>query len=170
MMQPRLFRFENKRLRAVAVKRYMEEHGYDKAVCFSCGNASRELRKAGIDTLDISQSGDMLALRWFSIGEVREQFPGHFDATSGHLPMDCMLEIAECFKEELGELTGEIALPTGSGETLVCLKLAYPELHVTAVYDLDDATEYSAEAPLNALVELLADNVVHGGENVVSPD
>lgn len=156
----RLFRFGNKRLRALAIRRYMEEHGYGRAVCFSCGNASRELREAGVDVLDVSPEGDLLALRWFTIGEIAERFPGYFDATSGHLPMDCMAMVAGEYRAALGPLEGGICLPTGSGETLVCLKMAYPDLRVTAVYGLDDATEYGPEAPLNWLVRALADEVV----------
>lgn len=158
----KLFRFENKRLRAQAIKEYMGAHGYRKAVCFSCGNASRELKRAGVDVLDISPTGDMLALRWFTVGEVATMFPSYFDATSGHLPMDCMELVAAEYRRELGQLSGKVNLPTGSGETLVCLKMAYPNLGITAVYDLDAATEYSEDAPLNALVRALADKVVHG--------
>lgn len=160
-----LFRFENKRIRARAIRAYMESHGYDKAVCFSCGNASRELRNAGINTLDVSPIGDMLALRWFTIGEIREQFPQHFDATSGHLPMDCMQLVAEMFKEEIGDRLGSIYLPTGSGETLVCLKMAYPDSKITAVYDMNAATAYEPSAPLNALVGLLAEDVIRADWN-----
>ena len=78
-MAAELFRFPNKKLRSIAIKRYMAAYGFDKAVCFSCGNASRELKEAGVKTLDISRHGDMQALRWFTIGEVKQIFPnGNF--------------------------------------------------------------------------------------------
>lgn len=161
-----LFRFDNKRIRAQAIRQYMAQHGYRKAVCFSCGNASRELRRAGIDTLDVSPTGDMQALRWFTIGEVRDQFPDHFDATSGHLPMDCMQMVANMYRDELGDSIGRICLPTGSGETLVCLKMAYPDSHITAVYNLDAATAYDEHAPLNSLVQALADDIRWGTDGI----
>lgn len=140
----------------------MDKNGYNRAVCFSCGNASRELVKAGVDVLDISPFGDLEAHRWFTISDVASCFHGFFDATSGHLPMDCMLMVSDEFKSELGDMSGTIDLPTGSGETLVCLKLAYPSLSIRAVYDLDEATKYDDMAPLNRLVAALAEEVVHG--------
>ena len=170
MMQMNLFRFDNKRLRSIAIAYYMRDNGYDKAVCFSCGNASRELRKAGIDVLDVSPTGDLQALRWFTIGEVHRHFPTHFDATSGHLPMDCMKDVAWWYKSELGSIPDAINLPTGSGETLVCLKMAFPESRITAVYDLDDATRYEKGAPLNPLVLAMADRIVFGGQDGIPTD
>lgn len=154
-----LFEFENKRLRSVAIKNYMQLNGYDKAVCFSCGNASRELRNAGVNVLDISPYGDLDARRWFTIAEINKVFPEFFDATSGHLPMDCMLMVAEEFKKSLGDVSGTVNIPTGSGETLVCMKIAYPTLTVNAIYNLGNATKYESQAPLNKLVFAIADNV-----------
>lgn len=158
-MRNKLFEFPNKALRAQAIKEYMQKYGFDKAICFSCGNASRALKEIGVDTLDISASGDMLALKWFKIGEIKKAFPNYFDATSGHLPLDCMQMVAETFKAYLGEIPDEITLPTGSGETLVCLKLAYPKTKINAVYNLSSATQYDNDAPLNKVVELLAESV-----------
>ena len=160
-----LFRFDNKGLRAVAIAYYMRTNGYDKAVCFSCGNASRALKQCGIDVLDVSPTGDLQALRWFTIGEVHRHFPTHFDATSGPLPMDCMKEVAWWYKGKLKSIPDKINLPTGSGETLVCLKMAFPESHITAVYDLDDATRYEKDAPLNPLVLAMADSIVFSGQD-----
>lgn len=161
-MQAELFRFENKRLRAIAIRAYMARYGFDKAVCFSCGNASRELKKAGVKTLDISPKGDLAALRWFTIGEIRQAFPNHFDATSGHLPTDCMYDVADLFYTNLFKrMPDEILLPTGSGETLVCLKLAFPKTKITAVYNLDAATQFEENAPLNGLVKMLADKIIY---------
>lgn len=170
MMQMNLFRFDNKGLRSIAIAYYMRDNGYDKAVCFSCGNASRELRRAGIDVLDISPTGDLQALRWFTIGEVHRHFPTHFDATSGHLPMDCMKEVAWWYRAKLKDIPEEIDLPTGSGETLVCLKIAFPESRITAVYDLDDATRYEKDAPLNPLVQAMAERIVFGGQDGIPAD
>lgn len=161
-----LFRFDNKRIRAQAIRLYMAQHGYRKAVCFSCGNASRELRKAGIDVLDVSPTGDLQALRWFTIGEVHDQFPDHFDATSGHLPMDCMQMVADLYRDEIEKLEGITYLPTGSGETLVCLKMAFPYSYIVAVYDLDAATAYDEHAPLNSLVRAVADDIRWGKHGI----
>lgn len=159
-----MLQFPNKALRAQAIKAYMQAYGHDKAVCFSCGNASRALKKAGVKTLDISATGDLLAQRWFTIGEVKQYFPDYFDATSGHLPADCMRMVADAYKDYLKRIPSEIYLPTGSGETLVCLKLAFPYTKITAVYNLNDATKYEQNAPLNDMVKLLADGIVWDAE------
>lgn len=160
-MEVELFRFQNKEIRARAIKRYMEKAGYEMAVCFSCGNASKALREIGVDVVDVSPSGDMEALRWFKPHEIATIFPTAFDATSGHLPFECMLDVSKEFKSELKELPGGVIyLPTGSGETLVCLKLAFPQARIVAVYNLDAATQYDKDAQLNGLVELLAEDII----------
>ena len=154
-----LFRFDNKRLRSIAIAYYMRDNGYDKAVCFSCGNASRELRKAGVDVLDISPTGDLQALRWFTIGEVHRHFPTHFDATSGHLPMDCMKDVAWWYKSELRNIPDAINLPTGSGETVLCLAMAFPQCQFLAEYNnANPATKYDEQAPLNAFIRAFVPN------------
>jgi hypothetical protein len=121
---------------------------------FSCGNASRALREAGLDTVDISPTGELLAGKWWNAARIRQTWPDRLDATSGHLPMPLMLEVARAFRGHLGNLwTGTYQVPTGSGETLVCLSMAYPNTLFMPVYDLDEATAYNAEAPLNDMVE-----------------
>lgn len=155
-----LLRFPAKKLRAIAIKRYMGEAGYDKAVCFSCGNAVTALRSVGVETLGISPNGEYTANRWMTQAEIHRTFPLHFDATSGHLPQDLMLRVADSFKAYLGELDGDLYVPCGSGETLVCLGICYPNTRLHAVYNLDCATEYSDFAPLNPLVRRIAASVL----------
>lgn len=157
-----LYRFPNKLLRSIAIKRYMDKAGYTRAVCFSCGNASAKLKEVGIDVLDISKKGDLEAKRWFEQSEIKRLFPDYFDATSGHIPIECMLEVAKTFKEYIGCLPAEIYLPTGSGETLLELKMAFPYAKITAVYNLDEATQYDQECILNPLVEIVADEIMFG--------
>lgn len=154
-------RFPHKRIRASEIKKYMKAAGYKKAVCFSCGNAARELQNVGVDVLHIGTQGDLVPNKWFKQEEINAIFPDYFDATSGHLPVQLMLNLAVRFREYLGNTVPDIAyIPTGSGETLVCLKIAYPEKKFIAVYNIDDATKYEEAAPLNKLVELLAYDVV----------
>lgn len=152
--------FPAKRIRAEVIKQYAEENGYRGVVCFSCGNASRALKETGADTLDISPTGDLEARRWFTPAEIRREFPDRLDATSGHIGPDLLNRIAEAFKAYIGELPEEdLAIPTGSGETLVELKIAFPRAKLHAVYNTDSATEYNAAAPLNGLVEALAESI-----------
>ena len=155
-----LFRFPNKSLRAQGIKEYMRRAGYDRAVCFSCGNASARLKAVGVDLLDISTGGDLIAGRWFTQSEIKRWFPECFDATSGHLPLECMIDISRIFKRYLRKIPGEIFLPTGSGETLVELKMAFPACKINAVYNLDAATEYSVDCVLNGMVELMAERII----------
>lgn len=151
--------FPNKQIRAQAIKEYLPLTGKTKVVCFSCGNATRALINAGVKTLAIAPEGDFIANRWFTQAEIASMFPDYFDATSGHLPMELMKEIGARFKNYLGTLDGEYMVPTGSGETIVCLKLAYPGVKFYAKYNLNEATEYSIYAPLNEMVEIMADGV-----------
>lgn len=83
-----------KTIRACIIKRHMEENHIDRCVCFSCGNASRAIKEAGIPCVEISPDGDLSANRWWSMNEIRNTFPDSFDATSGHLPMDMMNQLA----------------------------------------------------------------------------
>jgi hypothetical protein len=49
-------------------------------------------------------------------------------------------------------------VPTGSGETILCLKLAFPHIQFVAEYDNSNpATEYSADAPLSTIVSAVFD-------------
>lgn len=148
--------FNAKPIRSRVIKRYMQAIKVDRAVCFSCGNASKALKEEGIDTLDISCTGDLIANRWFTPAEVAERFKGYFDATSGHLPLHLMVAIANEFKKHLGELKeSSYEVPTGSGETIICLKIAYPHINFIGVYNLGAPTEFSSEAPLNDVVKAL---------------
>lgn len=157
--------FPHKMIRSKVIAQYMKEAGYKKAVCFTCGNAGRELRRAGVETIIVGGEGDMLPNRWLTTAEIHRMFPDCFDATSGHLNADVMNRIASAYREYLGELPAEVEVPSGSGECLVCLKLAYPQVHFIAEYDvvgLEGPTQYCPRAPLVPLVGLLAEEVRHG--------
>lgn len=161
MKNDEVLRFPHKAIRAQAIKKYMEQAGYTRAVCFSCGNAARELEAAGVDVLHIGEHGELAPRKWFSQAEIARDFAGYFDATSGNLPAELMGDIARRYREHLQDtLDDTVYVPTGSGETLVCLKMAYPDKHFVAVYNMDEATAYSEEAPLNELVALIADRVL----------
>lgn len=159
-----LLRFPHKQIRAQVIKEYMEAGGYERAVCFSCGHAAQELADAGVDVLHIGPHGVLIPGRWFTQAEIHRDFPGFFDATSGHLPNDAMVALAEAYKAYLGPKYGIYYVPTGSGETVVCLKMAYPEAEFVAVYNIDEATEYSAQCPLNPLVRLMCKSVIMDGK------
>lgn len=150
-----------KRIRADVVRAYMGRNDIPFAICFSCGNASRYLREAGVPRLDISPSGDLTANRWFTMEEIRRLFPHALDATSGHLPTDLMSEIADRLRAELSfDPDTEYVIPTGSGESAVCVKMAFPDVIFTPRYnDGGHATEYNEEAPLNGVVRAIFNKI-----------
>ena len=148
-----------KGIRSEVIKGYMKRHNIRQAVCFSCGNASSFLKKSGVKVLDISPSGDLTANRWFSIDEVKQFFPSSFDATSGHLPLNLLREIAAnlavSLKDQINSETRYEVL-SGSGETVLCLKLAFPDVGFVPIYDnSQNATAYCEEAPLNDIVKIV---------------
>lgn len=151
-------KFPNKQIRARVIADYLRRCGrFDSGVvCFSCGNASKALAGEGLYVVDISPKGGLSAQKWWSVAEIAKAFPTMFDATSGHLSVALMAEIGQAFRVYIGELDGDVAVKSGSGETAVCLALAYPELSITAEYDdLFPATTWNADAPLNPLVRRL---------------
>ena len=151
-----------KYIRAHVIRDYI--YPETKVVCFSCGNASKALKDVGLDVLDIGEHGDLKPNHWFSQKEIAEKFPGRFDATCGHLNIELMNELSGTYKAVLKHYMhqnrhSDYWVPTGSGETLICLKMAFPEKKWHANYNLDEATEYHPEAPLNKLVKLMAKTI-----------
>lgn len=146
--------FPNKRIRAGVIARYVKAAGYRGVVAFSCGNATRELRRAGLWVLDISPNGDVAPTsKWWTPAEIHKAFPDLFDATSGHLPAHLMVEVAKAFKRYLGDLKKQTyKVPTGSGETITCLRWAYPDKTFIPVYNIGKGTEYDSRASLNYVV------------------
>lgn len=145
-----VLRFPAKMIRAAVIESYMREAGLWRAVCFTCGNASTALEAFGVQVEAVVNPS-----RWWTPGEIARQWPGRFDATSGHLPLHLMLRVGGSFRRHLGNL-GDLAthwaVPTGSGETILCLRWAYPSLRFFPVQDGTPATIWHPEAPLRALV------------------
>lgn len=145
-----------KRLRAEIIAAYVWKAGYDGVVCFSCGNASRALKEMGLDVLDVSPSGDLEAKRWWTPEEIRRVWPNRFDATSGHLPCFLMVELSKALHRFLGDTLEDgktCGVPTGSGETIVCLRWAFPGMCFVPIYGDNLATRREENAPLNWAVD-----------------
>lgn len=146
--------FNNKQIRSLVIKKYLDKIGLKKVVCFSCGNATRELKNLGLDVLDISPNGLLSSNKWFNSNDVLKYFPERFNATSGYLPIDLMIKIGKAFKNELGNIPNNLKIPSGSGETIICLSLAYPNLNFIPLYDNNNlATKFDKECPLNPLID-----------------
>lgn len=150
-----------KRIRARVIARWCKRAGVAGVVAFSCGNATRELRRAGLYVVEVAPRGALRAGRWWGADEIRRAWPHLLDATSGHLPAPLMLEIATALRRHLGRLgAGPYLVPTGSGETIVCLAMAYPRTRFVAAYDdRDPATRYEPRAPLAPLVRAFAHEI-----------
>lgn len=162
MDNQKLLKFPHKQIRSKVIQEYIEGT-YDRVLCFSCGNAGRALEELNLEVLHIGEEGILNPNKWFTLKEINHRFNNYFDATSGHLNIELMQMIGEEFKKYLGELPQTNYIPTGSGETLVCLKLAYPNKDFIAVYNLGKETEYNENAPLNKLVELLSKEIILNG-------
>jgi hypothetical protein len=152
--------FPRKELRAKVIKKYVDNAGLPGCVCFSCGNATKALKETGLYTVDISPCGDLSpSSKWWEVSEIRKAFPNLFDATSGHLPIPLMVDIAHEYKQYLGELpAGAYNIPSGSGETILCLKIAYPECTFRAIYDNSTiGTAYDYQNKINSIISSFFD-------------
>lgn len=157
-----------KRIRAYVIRRHMKEHGFDRAICFSCGNATRALKSAKVDTLAIAPGADLAPTdRWFTISEIRDALPGYFDATPGHLPMDVMNRLAAAYRIAFADVfcsVTDFVVPTGSGETIICLKMAFPSVNFAAMWDNSSpATTFDDRAPLANIVRAVFPYVIKEG-------
>lgn len=145
---------ERKRIRAALIADYVRAAGYPGVVCFSCGNASAALKGTGLFVVDVSPGGDLRAERWWSPEDIHRVWPSLLDATSGHLTAPLMARLSDALKAHIGPLSARsiVDVPTGSGETIACLRWAYPAVTFRAVFDgTTPGTIYEPEAPLVAV-------------------
>lgn len=147
-----------KYVRAHVIRNYIVEAGHAGAVVFTCGNAAKALREVGLGNIvEVGPHGVLKTDRWWTPAEIRHTWPDLFDATSGHLPMTLMVKISGHLHKLLGpsiEEGTQYLVPTGSGETILCLGMAFPNVSFCAVYDNDrPETTRDTDAPLNAAVD-----------------
>ena len=145
---------DTKRLRAEVIREYILEAGYQGCICFTCGNASVALSQVRVVVVEVSPVGPLRPGKWWRPEEVHRVWPHLFDATPGHLPAFLMVRLAKAIKLELGEhLQGEYEVPSGSGETILCLRWAYPNVVFHPIFDCGKGTEREPQAPLLPVVE-----------------
>ncbi len=155
-----LLKYNNKQARARVIAKFVREAGYPGVVCFTCGNAAEALRGQGLDVIEVGPRGGLTTNHWFTPASIKKIFPQLLDATSGHLSLALMWEIAMEIKREhegggVWLMASVYDVPSGSGETITCLRLAYPEINFFPVYGCGQGTEYHAEAPLNGIVRAM---------------
>lgn len=149
-MRTLLIAEQAKRLRARIIADYMNAAGIERCLCFSCGNASRALKQVlpPSAVLEPAVNG-----KWWTVEEIAQTWPEHFDATSGHLSVPLMAKLAQCLKRECGVLHGDHQVPTGSGETLLALSIAYPDVRFIPVQDGSKSTEWHEQSPLYSFIQ-----------------
>lgn len=154
----RLLNYNNKKARSKIIAQYILEAEYRGAVCFSCGFAAQCLREEGVRVIEIGPKGILSANKWFLPSEIRRLWPDYLDSTSGHLPLWMMWSIAEEMRRDaaLALLADEAyRVPTGSGETVTCLRLAFPHITFMPIYDVGEGTKHHPGAPLNGVVKAM---------------
>src|SRR6266704_242668 len=145
-------------VRANLINGYVRSAGYGGAVIFSCGTAAKALKESvgnGFPVVEVGPSGGLQAGHWWSPEEINKTWPALFDASSGHLPLALMVRLAWRLAKIIGELdeNTQYLVPTGSGETILCLGMAYPKVSFCAVYDNHyPATTQDFYGPLNMAV------------------
>jgi hypothetical protein len=160
-VEAKILRIPNKQWRSEVIADYVRNVlGHNKVIVFSCGNAARALKEQGLDVISGGPPGkcDFVPDKWYSPEEIAQKWPDRFDATSGHLTQEMMQRIAQRFKSGIGPVKPDnVIIPTGSGETIFCLKLAYPDKNFIALYDEDDpATKFEESNPFNRKVRDIA--------------
>jgi len=154
--------YENKRVDGKVITRYVGKSSPTKSK-FSVFNSLVLLLifigVAGamyylLQPVDVSPTGDLIPVHWWTPAEIRRAWPDLFDATSGHLPMPLMVAFAIALKDELGELppADVYQVPTGSGETITALRWAYSNKEFQPLYGESVATAFEKKAPLNMVV------------------
>lgn len=170
-----IFTFPHKRLRAEVITDYVRSAGSFKGIiCITCGAAGDEILKAaktgcGDIVIIMPTEGD----EWITMEQIARDYPGYFDATSGHLPFWLMVRIAHRFRQYIDKHTrrtfsSEVRVPTGSGETIFELRMAYPDMvetQLVALYDYSRGSRFESDAPLNQAVQTFFPIHFHAARN-----
>ena len=124
----------NPQVRAGVIRDYMVQSGYKRAVCIGSHLAAYALRDAGVSVLEIGPLGVLQTNKYWTPEEIHVQWPDLFDATPGHLPAFILSRIAIAYRGWMAvdvqadmRAVGHVNVPTASGETIVCLRWAFPD-------------------------------------------
>jgi len=135
------FRLRNKALRARVIADHLAKLGQTRCLVYSCGNAARELRRVGLDVVEVGAAGALIAQRELDCEEMLLTHPGLFNATSGHLSPALMARLADVFRQWLPpKILGSsepVWCPCGSGETMVALAASLGFRRLRAIISAD---------------------------------
>ena len=149
--EQKIVELPNKAIRSGVIKAFL---GKDKCFCFSCGNATKALKKVGVKVVGISKQDDLAATKYID-PFVTKQIFDTFDATSGHLPISLMPYIAQQIKNYLPDAmyrdSDLIFCPLGSGETLFALSWLFPISRLVGVYGDYEPVKF-AKTPLKNFI------------------
>ena len=181
-------KFDFKRERARLIYDFLHT-GFStpKVVLLTCGNAAQACREHAMDVVELGGGpcADLAPNQWMKPGHVARLFPDRFDATSGHLPLWMLIELAKTMRVKNPDALAlsdfdekeEIYVPSGSGESAVITALAFPALRVVACFDdsqpattwNDECVMYNAFFSLGIRVQRHPVPMEPGGHTVVPP-
>ena len=147
-----VLQLDAKATRARLIAEHLGHPAEPRVVCFTSGNAGEQLRQLELQPVCVGPAEMLSTCHWWTPAEVRAAWPGHFDATSGHLPMHLMVQLGQELRHQLGELPPAAAVLTGSGETILALSWACPGTELVAVVNADEHTLHHAQMPLASSV------------------
>lgn len=159
-----ILEFPHKALRAEVILDYVKKAGTFKGiVCITCGAAGDALTDAAAGEVEVVILKPGENDEWITMEQIAQQYPGYFDATSGHLPLWLMQRISEKFRTHIDteQTHGRICeweyrVPTGSGETILELMMCVDnECKLIALYDYNRGSKFESSAPLNNIVSKL---------------
>lgn len=152
MLPMRSILINNKKIRAEVIKEFL---GEGRAFCFSSGNASYALRKAGVNLIAISPYDALVATRFVRPEEAEYYFQA-FNATSGYLPTFLLERIAKKLQKRCVAALpsrGRLFIPFGSGELIFVFSFFFPLNRIVAVTSDYAPLAQDNTSPLAAFVE-----------------
>jgi hypothetical protein len=113
-----------KEARAKVITAYLKGR---RTFCFSCGNATKELKRAGANLIAIDKTSQLQAKEQIKPEQAEHYFQA-FNSTSGCIPLFLLERIAGKLLGDLTKIKDDdpIYVPVGSGELLLVLMFLFP--------------------------------------------
>jgi hypothetical protein len=145
-----------KEARAKVIAAYLKGR---RTFCFSCGNATRELKRAGANLIAIDKTSPLQAHQHIEPEQAEHYFQA-FNATSGCLPIFLLERIAgeliEATKEAQKHPSEPIYVPVGSGELLLVLMFLFPSSRLCPFTSLYAPLNFDAKSHMTPLAGFIS--------------